>query len=66
YGLDVAVDDALLELDDVYFEAGDHCELVHISGDAFRSLMAAALHGRFSEPMASYGEGRRRPEQGRI
>ncbi|MFS8608105.1 MAG: YbaK/EbsC family protein [Gammaproteobacteria bacterium] len=62
YGLDVAVDDALLELDDVYFEAGDHCELVHISGDAFRSLMASALHGQFSEPMASYGEGRRRPE----
>lgn len=62
YGLEVAVDDALLELDDVYFEAGDHCELVRVSGDAFRALMRSAPHGRYSESMASYGEGRRRPE----
>ena len=66
YGLDVAVDEALLDLDDVYFEAGDHYELVHVSGDDFRSLMASVPRGRFSEPMASYGEGRRRPEAGRI
>ncbi|HEX6993468.1 MAG TPA: YbaK/EbsC family protein [Gammaproteobacteria bacterium] len=59
YGLDVAVDDALLELDDVYFEAGDHRELVHLSGDAFRSLMRGAPHGRFGEPMANYADGRR-------
>lgn len=61
YGLDVAVDDALFGLEDVYFEAGDHNELVRLSGEAFRNLMAAAPHGHFSEPMANYGEGRRRP-----
>lgn len=59
YGLDVAVDDALLGLDDVYFEAGDHRELVRVSGDAFRSLMNGAPHGCFGEPMANYGEARR-------
>jgi len=59
YGLDVAVDDALLDLDDVYFEAGDHRELVHVSGDAFRALMRDVPHGRFGEPMANYAEGRR-------
>src|SRR5690606_27421521 len=56
YGLDVVVDETLLDLDDVYFEAGDHCELVRVSGEAFRSLMAAVPHGRFGEPMGSYGE----------
>jgi len=61
YGLDVAVDDALLDLDAVYFEAGDHRELVRVSGDAFRGLMRGAPHGRFGEPMGSYGDGRRTP-----
>lgn len=59
YGLEVAVDDALLDLDDVYFEAGDHRELVRLSGAAFRALMDDALRGRFGEPMGNYGEGRR-------
>lgn len=59
YGLDVFVDDALLKLDDVYFEAGDHAELVHMSGEAFRTLMRdAAGHGAFAEQMGNYGEGR--------
>lgn len=59
YGLEVAVDEELLGLDDVYFEAGDHRELVHVSGDAFRALMNGAPHGRFGEPMANYGKGRK-------
>lgn len=61
YGLDVAVDDELLDLEQVYFDAGDHSELVRVSGEAFRDLMAAVPHGHFSEPMANYGMGRRRP-----
>jgi Ala-tRNA(Pro) deacylase len=59
YGLDVAVDEALLDLDDVYFEAGDHRELVHLSGEAFRELMTGVPRGHFGEPMGSYAEGRR-------
>jgi Ala-tRNA(Pro) deacylase len=48
YGLEVLVDDALLELDDVYFEAGNHSDLVHVTGEMFRGLMSAADHGEFS------------------
>ena len=48
YGLDVLVDDALLGLDDVYFEAGNHADLVHVTGDMFRGLMSTADHGEFS------------------
>jgi Ala-tRNA(Pro) deacylase len=49
YGLDVLVDDALLELNHVYFEAGSHSELVHVTGDMFRGLMSSADHGEFSK-----------------
>jgi Ala-tRNA(Pro) deacylase len=59
YGLDVFVDDALLGLDDVYFEAGDHVELVHLSGDDFRRLMRDAAHGAYGEQIAGDGSGRR-------
>lgn len=48
YGLSVLVDEALLEQDEVYFEAGDHTELVHVSGRDFEALMAHAGHGQFS------------------
>lgn len=59
FGLEVLVDRSLLSLDEVYFEAGDHVELVRMSGDEFRRLMAEAHRGTFTEPMANYGEGRR-------
>lgn len=48
YGIEVLVDDALLAADDVYFEAGSHTDLVHVSAAAFRDLMGAAEHGSFS------------------
>lgn len=48
YGMDVALDESLLRCDDVYFEAGDHEDLIHMRGDDFRDLMAGAEHGRFS------------------
>jgi Ala-tRNA(Pro) deacylase len=48
YGLDVVVDDAITENPDIYFEAGDHTDLIHVSGEDFRALMGNALHGRFS------------------
>jgi Ala-tRNA(Pro) deacylase len=35
---------------DVYLESGDHEALVHLSGPAFRQLVAQAPHGRFSRP----------------
>ena len=48
YGVDVAIDDSLVNCDDVYFEAGDHAELIHLRGEDFRDLMAGAEHGRYS------------------
>ncbi len=48
HAIPLAVDDSLLKLPDVYFEAGDHEGLVHVTGDAFRKLVGASAHGRFS------------------
>jgi Ala-tRNA(Pro) deacylase len=48
YGLPTVVDDSLLSAPEVYFEAGDHEDLVHLSGVEFLSLLAGSRHGRFS------------------
>lgn len=50
YGIDVLVDDSLEDCSDVYFEAGDHEHLVHLSGSSFHELMSSAKHGQFSSP----------------
>lgn len=52
YGLPVVVDDVLLRQDEVYFEGGDHEQLVRVSGDDFRRLMAGADHGSFGRHAA--------------
>lgn len=48
YGLPTLVDDALAERPDLYFEAGDHEELIHLDGSEFDTLYASAQRGRFS------------------
>jgi Ala-tRNA(Pro) deacylase len=49
YGLETVVDDALAEQPDIYFEAGDHEQLIHISAEVFHTLMGdRTRHGRFS------------------
>ncbi len=48
YGLETCLDEALGALANVYFEAGDHEQLVRVSGEAFRRLLSGARHGRFS------------------
>jgi len=45
FGIKTAVDDALLEQRDVYFEAGDHEHLVHVDHDAFVRLVGGVPHG---------------------
>jgi Ala-tRNA(Pro) deacylase len=47
YGLETLLDEALTGLSDVYFEAGDHEQLVHLSGEDFRNLLAGARRGWF-------------------
>ena len=51
YGYEVILDSSLAGLSDVYFEAGSHTELVHLSGYDFRGLMSNAVQGVFSQPI---------------
>ena len=39
YGIETMVDDRLMHQPDIYFEAGDHTQLVHVSGQQFRDLV---------------------------
>lgn len=49
YGIETLVDDAIAEQSDIYFEAGDHEQLIHVSNEGFTELMGEAFrHGRFS------------------
>ena len=49
YGMETLVDDVLTEQPDIYFEAGDHEQLIHVSAEAFEALLGKAIqHGRFS------------------
>lgn len=51
YGMNVLIDDDLTRLSDVYFEAGDHTDVVHLKGKDFQKMMGTAVHGKFSSPM---------------
>ena len=48
YGMKVLVDERLLDCEDVYFEAGDHVALVHMTGEEFNALMATAGHAQIT------------------
>ena len=48
YGIPVLMDESVNELQDVYFEAGDHSEVVHVSGTDFREIMKTAELGHVS------------------
>ncbi len=48
YGLPTVVDDHLVGQPEVYFEAGDHEELIRVAGDEFLRLLKEARHGLFS------------------
>jgi len=50
YGIDVVVETELFMQPDVYFEAGDHVDLIHVSADNFQKLMSNAEHASFSKP----------------
>jgi len=47
YGLKVLLDEDLADQEDVYFEAGDHTALVHVSGRDFGKLIGEAQRGVF-------------------
>ena len=51
YELETIVDDSLAEQSDIYFEAGDHEQLIHVSAETFEALMGEAQHTGFSRHM---------------
>ena len=48
YGIETLLDESLTSLDDVYFEAGDHEQLVHLRGEDFQALLSDARRGHYS------------------
>ena len=48
YDIEPYLDEALTTLANVYFEAGDHEHLVHVSGEDFRHLLSGVRHGHYS------------------
>jgi len=48
YGMETVVDHGLVGQSDIYFEAGDHEELIHMDGEKFLLMLKQALHGTFA------------------
>jgi len=44
YGMQTVVDESLDRCNDIYFEAGNHEELIHVKGNTFRKLMKNLRH----------------------
>lgn len=55
YLVPTVVDRALTEQEDIYFEAGDHIELIHVSATSFKTLMRGAEYLEFSVPGETAG-----------
>ena len=49
YDMEVVVDADLFMQPDIYFEAGDHEDLIHVSADSFQRIMRNAEHASFSK-----------------
>ena len=49
YGMEQIVDESLADCKDVYFEAGNHTDVVHVSGTDFQTLMGGAPRYRFAQ-----------------
>ena len=45
YGIPIVYDERLTRLSSIYFEAGDHCDLIYMGGHEFIEMMADAPHG---------------------
>lgn len=50
YRIPTVYEDSLANLRDVYFEAGDHEDLVHMRASDFLALLDGSLHGHFTQP----------------
>lgn len=48
YGLETIVDDSLAEQAEIYFDAGDHEQLVHMTGETFGNMLGDVEYATFS------------------
>jgi len=51
YGIETIWDDSLMDSADLYLEAGDHENLVHVRTEDFLELVRDCQHGDFSAPL---------------
>jgi Ala-tRNA(Pro) deacylase len=51
YGMTTVIDDSLADQPEIYFEAGDHEQLIRINREEFMILMDHAEHARFAARM---------------
>ena len=51
YGITTVIDDSLADQPEIYFEAGDHEQLIRINREEFMTLMDHAEHARFAARM---------------
>lgn len=49
YYIDMIVDNRLMDKSDIYFEAGDHASLVHMSGDSFKKMIRDSKTSDFAK-----------------
>lgn len=54
YGLPVIWDQSLLKMDDIYFEGGDHKNLIHLDHGSFMQLMGLQENDVISCPIDEY------------
>lgn len=56
YGMESIWEDNLADLKEIYFEGGDHDNVVHVDGEDFRHLMGNARHAHFSHHAEDGGQ----------
>jgi Ala-tRNA(Pro) deacylase len=49
YQMDVIWDDQIADMDDIYFDEGDHEGFLHMSGSGYTALLKSQPHSSFSE-----------------
>lgn len=54
YGFHVIWDESLLDQDDLYMEAGDHQNLIHLTRGAFQELMGLQDHAPMGRPYGAH------------
>jgi len=51
YGLETVYEDSLARQPEIFFEAGDHENLVHMQTSDYLSILRGCGHGNFCEPL---------------